>query len=223
MAFFDERTRMELQRRLADMVNPVRLVFFTQELECATCRETGQLLRELVDVSDKIQLDVYNFQLDREQVAAFGVDKIPATVVMGERDYGIRFYGIPSGYEFAALIDAILAVSRADSGLSPETRGKLRQVKAPLHIQVLVTPTCPYCPAAVRLAHRMAIESEWIRADMVEVSEFPYLITKYQVMGVPLTVVNETTFIEGALPEPVFVEKVLSALPAPSNGGESGT
>jgi len=75
----------------------------------------------------------------------------------------------------------------------------------------------------VRLAHRMAIESEWIRADMVEVSEFPYLITKYQVMGVPLTVVNETTFIEGALPEPVFVEEVLSALPAPSDGGESGT
>lgn len=75
----------------------------------------------------------------------------------------------------------------------------------------------------MRLAHRMAIESEWIRADMVEVSEFPYLITKYQVMGVPLTVVNETTFIEGALPEPVFVEEVLSALPAPSDGGESGT
>ncbi len=221
MAFLDERTRMELQRRLADMANPVRLVFFTQELECATCRETGQLLRELAGVSDKIRLEVYNFQLDREQVEAFGVDKIPATVVMGERDYGIRFYGIPSGYEFAALVDTILAVSRADSGLSPETREKLRQVKAPLHLQVLVTPTCPYCPAAVRLAHRMAIESEWIRADMVEVSEFPYLITKYQVMGVPLTVVNETTFIEGALPEPAFVEEVLSALPASS--GESGT
>jgi predicted DsbA family dithiol-disulfide isomerase len=62
----------------------------------------------------------------------------------------------------------------------------------------------------------MAIESEWIRADMVEVSEFPYLVTKYQVMGVPLTVVNETTFIEGARPEPVFVDDVLSALGPPS-------
>jgi len=68
----------------------------------------------------------------------------------------------------------------------------------------------------VRLAHRMAIESEWIRADMVEVSEFPYLITRYQVMGVPLTVVNETTFIEGARPESAFVEEVLSALSASS-------
>jgi len=62
----------------------------------------------------------------------------------------------------------------------------------------------------------MAIESEWIRADMVEVSEFPYLITRYQVMGVPLTVVNETTFIEGARPESAFVEEVLSALSASS-------
>ncbi|GBC81836.1 hypothetical protein HRbin10_00948 [bacterium HR10] len=68
----------------------------------------------------------------------------------------------------------------------------------------------------MRLAHRMAIESEWIRADMVEVSEFPYLITRYQVMGVPLTVVNETTFIEGARPESAFVDEVLSALSASS-------
>jgi glutaredoxin-like protein len=141
MAFLDERTRQELERRLADLVNPVRLVFFTQELECPTCRETGQLLRETAELSEKIHLDVYNFQLDRDQVEAFGVDKIPATVVMGERDYGIRFYGIPSGYEFASLVDAILAVSRGDSGLSPETREKLRRVNAPLHIQVLVTPT----------------------------------------------------------------------------------
>ncbi|GBC81835.1 hypothetical protein HRbin10_00947 [bacterium HR10] len=141
MAFLDERTRQELQRRLAELVHPVRLVFFTQELECPTCRETGQLLRETAELSEKIHLDVYNFQLDREQVEAFGVDKIPATVVMGERDYGIRFYGIPSGYEFASLVDAILAVSQGDSGLSPETRQKLRRVKEPLHIQVLVTPT----------------------------------------------------------------------------------
>lgn len=69
----------------------------------------------------------------------------------------------------------------------------------------------------------MAIECEWIRADMVEVSEFPYLITKYQVMGVPLTVVNETRFIEGALPEPLFVDEVLSALPTSSDGGGTGT
>jgi alkyl hydroperoxide reductase subunit AhpF len=74
-------------------------------------------------------------------VEAFGVDKIPATVVMGERDYGIRFYGIPSGYEFASLVEAIVAVSQRDSGLSPETREKLRRVNAPVHIQVLVTPT----------------------------------------------------------------------------------
>lgn len=64
----------------------------------------------------------------------------------------------------------------------------------------------------------MAIESPWIRADMVEVSEFPDLIAKYQVMGVPLTVVNETVRIEGARPEPIFVEEVLSAL---SSNGEN--
>jgi len=212
MSVLNDRIRLELQRRLTELVNPIKLVYFTQELECPTCRETGQLLKETAELSDKIQLEVYNFQLDREKVGQFKIDKIPATVVMGEKDYGIRFYGIPSGYEFASFLDALLTVSKGDSGLSPATREKLRAVSQPLHIQVFVTPTCPYCPAAVRLAHQFAMENDLIQADMVEAGEFPYLVNKYRVMGVPLTVVNETTFIEGARPEARFLEDVLMAI-----------
>ncbi len=208
----DDRLRGDIQKRLASLSRPITLVYFTQELECPTCRETGQLLRETAELSDKVRLEVYNFQLDREAVETFKVDKIPATVVMAEKDYGIRFYGIPSGYEFSTFLDTMLAVSRGDSELAPETREKIRAVTKPLHLQVFVTPTCPYCPAAVRLAHRMALESDLIRADMIEATEFPHLVTKYQVRGVPLTVVNETVFIEGARPEPLFVDAVLSAL-----------
>lgn len=137
----DDRIRGEIQKRLAGLSRPVTLVYFTQELECPTCRETGQLLRETAELSDKIRLEVYNFQLDRDKAEAFQIDKIPATVVMGEKDYGIRFYGIPSGYEFATFLDTMLAVSRGDSELAPETREKIRAVTKPLHLQVFVTPT----------------------------------------------------------------------------------
>ena len=213
MTFIEASTKQEILERLKELENPVRLVNFTQELECDYCRETRQLLEELSGLSDKISLEVYNFITDKEKAEAFGVDKIPATVVMGqEKDYGIRFYGIPAGYEFSALLETILAVSRGQSSLKEDTRKALQQIQMPVHLQVFVTPTCPYCPRAVFLGNQLALESEHIRADMVEVTEFPHLAQKYRVMGVPKTVANEQDVVEGAVPEEVLVERLRQVL-----------
>ncbi|MBN1400008.1 MAG: thioredoxin family protein [Anaerolineae bacterium] len=193
------------------LVKPVRLINFTQTIACQFCRETGQILEEVAALSDLISVETYNFVTDREIADQFGVDKIPATVIMSDRDYGIRFYGIPSGYEFTSLVEDIVDVSRGATELSEETRQKLEQIQDPLHIQVFVTPTCPYCPAAVRMAHSLAIASDKIRADMVEAIEFPHLANKYGVYGVPRNIINEDTQVEGALPEPLFLANVLQA------------
>jgi glutaredoxin-like protein len=128
---------------------------------------------------------------------------------LGAKDYGIRYYGIPSGYEFTSLIEDVVAVSTGDTGLSDETLEALTAITEPVHIQVFVTPTCPYCPGAVRMAHSMAMASDKIRADMVESIEFPYLANKYDVSGVPRTIINETVSLEGLGPEQLMVAKVL--------------
>lgn len=141
MAFIRESERKKLKPILDSLTNPIRMVFFTQEFECESCRDTGALLQETAALSDKITLETYNFQLDKEKVQQYGVDKIPALAILGERDYGVRFYGIPAGYEFSSVLDAIQAVSSGDSGLSAATREKLKAVTQPIHIQVLVTPT----------------------------------------------------------------------------------
>ena len=141
MVLFSERDRRETQDRLKDLESPVKLITFTQEQECPTCRETGQLLRELSELSEKLSLEIYDFQLDTAQVTRYQVDKIPATAVEGAKDYGIRFYGLPSGYEFATLLEDILLVSRGRSALRPETIERLRALDRPLHLQVFVTPT----------------------------------------------------------------------------------
>ena len=104
-------------------------------------REAKELLSELLGLSDKLSLEVYNFLLDKEKVAEYAVDKVPATAVRNGKDYGIRFYGLPAGYEFATLLDAILSVSQGDSGLKAENREKLAKVTQPVHLQVFVTPT----------------------------------------------------------------------------------
>jgi len=206
-----DKDKVQIQNRLADMDGKVHLVYFTQELECQFCHETGQLLRQVNTMSDKLSLDIHNFQLDKEKTKQYKIDKIPATVVVAEKDYGIRFFGVPAGYEFATLLEDIIAVSRGDSGLNDSTREQLKAVTKPVHIQVLVTPTCPYCPVAVRSAHAFAIENDNITADMVEITEFPHLAHKYNVRGVPKTVINEDIFIEGAVPENSLLEKVLEA------------
>jgi len=141
-----------------------------------------------------------------------GVDKIPAIALIGQEDYGVRFYGIPSGYEFASLLHAIRAVAAGKPELSEETLNALAEVTQSVHIQVFVTPTCPYCPTSVVLAHQMAIASPLVRADMVEAMEFPQLAIKHQVTGVPRTVINETAYVEGAAPESLVLERLQEAL-----------
>jgi glutaredoxin-like protein len=208
MPLLQDKDRKEVQKRLKEMKEPVKLVYFTQEMECQYCQQTHELLEELNSLSDNLSLEVYNFTLDKEKVKAYNIDKIPATVVEGKKDYGIRFYGIPFGYEFATLLDDIVQVSQNESGLSEETKDFLKNLDTELHFQVFVTPTCPYCPQAVILAHRMAMESDKIKADMVEASEFPHLSNKYNVMGVPRTIINEDHVIEGAAPEPTIIKKI---------------
>jgi len=132
---------LEIRERLKSMVHPVKLVHFTQELNLEYGREAKELLSELLGLSDKLSLEVYNFLLDKEKVAEYAVDKVPATAVRNGKDYGIRFYGLPAGYEFATLLDAILSVSQGDSGLKAENREKLAKVTQPVHLQVFVTPT----------------------------------------------------------------------------------
>src|SRR5579859_972465 len=131
----------EIRERFKQMVNPVKLVHFTQELNLEHGRVARQLLEELVGTSDKISVEVFNFLIDKEKVAEYKIDKVPATVVRDGKDYGIRFYGVPAGYEFSTLLDAILSVSAGDSGLRPETKEKLGKLAAPVHLEVFVTPT----------------------------------------------------------------------------------
>jgi len=211
----NEEDRAHLIQEFSALTEPVKLVMFTQTLECQYCAETRQICEELAGLSDKIELEVYNFATDKERADELGINKTPAIAILrgGElpKDYGIRFYGIPSGYEFGTLVEDILIVSGGKTKLRAETRQQLKNLTTPSLIQVFVTPTCPYCPRAVSLAHQLAVESEHIRADMVEAIEFPHLSNKYGVMGVPRTVFNDTVHVEGAVPEPLFVQKLLES------------
>ena len=213
MPLMDQDTQNQVRELLQAVEKPVTLRMFTQEFECGYCQETRQITEEVAELNDLVSVEVYHFVDDKAEADAIGVDKIPAIAVLGEggKDYGIRFYGIPSGYEFTSLLEAILLVGTGKLDLQQETLDFLAGLEGPLHLQVFVTPTCPYCPRAVVLAHKLAYASEKVRGDMIEVTEFPHLGQRYNVMGVPRTVINEEDYIEGAAPEAMLLEKLKAA------------
>ena len=203
-----QHLKEEFEKNLKD---EVRILVFTQEVECSACSQVRELAEEVGAVSDKVKVEIYDFVKDSDKAKEYQIDKVPAIAVIGKRDYGIRFYGFPYGYEFSPFIDSMINVSRGATNLSEETKKKLMSIEKPVHIQVFVSLTCPYCPRVTSLAHQFAIENVLIRADMIDAAEFPYLVQKYSIMSVPKTVINEKTEFLGAVPEELFVQQILFA------------
>jgi glutaredoxin-like protein len=222
MGMLKDEDRKTLEGVFAKLANDVRIVMFTQEHECQFCASTREILEEVAGLSERISLEVLDFVKDEARAKEYGVDKVPATILLGEKDHGIRLYGVPAGYEFATLVQDIAHLGARDPGLPKEVLETLASVQTPVHIQVLVSPTCPYCPRAVLAAHRFAMASAHIRADMVEITEFPHLAVKYEVQGVPVTVINEAHRIPGAVPEADLASIVVHAAGGHAEGDHHG-
>lgn len=211
MTMIQEKDRQVLQQRLSGLPNTVKLVVFTTSQQPETSELISQLMQDLVSASGGT-LTLEQHALEAEPIVAqeYGITLGPAVVIRSEeKDYGVRYLGIPAGFEFASLIGAIEDVGKGDPGLSPDSRLMLANLRNPVHIRVFVTYGCPYCPAAVRLAHKLAMASDLITAEGISSEEFPELANQFGVMAVPKTVVNDRHSFEGALPEPAFVQQVL--------------
>ena len=187
-----------------------RLVLVSGASASGTSNATRELAEALVGAADgKVRLDVVEVPLGEA-----GEDLPRMTIAREGEAPRIEFRGLPSGYEFATLVDA---VERASSGhqLSAESSAKLAALDGDVEVMVFVTPTCQYCPSAASVANRMAVASDRVRAVTVEANEFPVLSSRFGVQGVPMTVVNGEASFVGALPERSFVERVLE-LAAPA-------
>ncbi len=144
--------RDQIRDHLAqNMTDAVQVVHFTQgesplfvpgRSECQYCKETRELLQEVSELSDKIELTVYDLVRDKAEAERYGVDSVPATIFTSAHAMGVlRYFGVPSGYEFAEVFETLVDLSNAESGLSQETLDKLATIENPVHIQVFVTPT----------------------------------------------------------------------------------
>ncbi len=217
-SLLNDDVKKQVKEVFADLKEPVEILFFGQKEDCDYCEDTKQLVQEVAELSDLIDLQVYDLAENADLAKQYNVDKAPGLVIGGKEDsqvvdYGIRYAGIPAGHEFSSLIQDLLTVSSRESGLNEATREFLKGLSEPVHLQVFVTPTCPYCPRAVILAHKMALESPNVQAEMVEATEFPMLSSQYNVSGVPDTSINfGKSKVVGAVPEENLVAEIKRAL-----------
>lgn len=214
MSLINEADKKQIFEMFSKNVSgDVNLMLFydPSEAKCPYCNATIELIKELSGMEKRITLTMYDINESQKEAKFLGIDKVPALIVGGKKIYNVVYFGIPSGYEFSSLLSDIIDASNGTTSLSDDTKEKLKAVNKPIDIKVFVTPTCPYCPGAVRLAHQFAMENRMIRSSMIEAQEFMELAGKYAVMGVPKTVINDTASLEGAQPEEMLLKYVLEA------------
>lgn len=209
MALLNDEISQNVKQILADLPNEVKLLVFTTKDNCDYCKEIVQLAEEVAATSEKVVAEVSDFQ---DVPQALDIAMSPSIAIVGAKDYGIRYYGIPSGHEFSTLLAGIQKASYGETELDAQTQTYLDSLTKPVNIKVFVTPTCPYCPRSAILAYNMAVASDYVVAEVVESMEFEDLSMKHNVMGVPLSVINDQERLEGAAPPQMMVNAIRTAL-----------
>jgi glutaredoxin-like protein len=211
-ALIGKEDKSEIERLfLSRLAGEVRILLFTSKQGCLYCNQTRQLLEEIASLTDKIKLEVLDKDEEVTRAAEMAVDTAPTTVVVASNGAKLRYVGMPGGRQLRSLVEDIVDAFRGRAEMDEATREIIRRVNTPTVIKVFVTPVCLYSPLVVRSAHRFALENPMISALMIETLEFPELAKKYNVVGVPRTVINDKVAFDGAPAEEVFAEKVLEA------------
>ena len=200
--------RAAISKALAAVATPVTLIFFEQSIGCDACAPTRRLLEQIQELTDRITIETLNLVLEKDRAEQYGIDRVPAIVVSAPGRDRIRFYGAPFGNELMSLVDAIRMTGTGETGLSEQSRAQLKTLTKRVDVKVFFTPTCVYCPRMITLANEMAVDSPLVNATAIDATEFPDLVRRYNVNGVPKTVINDSIEIMGAAPEEELVTAI---------------
>lgn len=225
MALLGEQEQKIVRDRLANLEREVESILFVDSSTivapgkepCVYCKETRQLMEEFIPLTDKLSLVVHDIATEegKQKAVEMKVEAVPTLIMraQGSDAVNLRYRGIPAGYEFASLLEDIEMIGRDGHGLPEDVVATLEALPSEVNIQVFVTPTCPYCPQAVRTAHRFAYASPKVTGEMVEAQEFPALSQKHNIGGVPDAVINGgVQRVLGAQPVSAFLDAVKRAV-----------
>ena len=212
MSLIREEDKEEIKKMFEnELKDPVKIIYFSGKND-AYGKQIEEILGEVSKLSDKIIYEKKDFESSKDEAEKLGITTTPCISIGSDKGYKIKYCGIPSGYEFSSFIEDIKHVSTGTNHVSDEAKEKLKSISKPVKIMVFVTPTCPYCPRAVSMAHQFAMENNNIDASMIEAIEYRELSEKYNVMAVPKIVINDKVEFEGAVPEKIFLDNLMKAV-----------
>lgn len=197
--------KTEIKKMLASMDSKVDILLFTSESGCFSCSKTQTLMKELDQLSDKITLKSYDTEKNKDMATKYNIELVPAIVIVGKEDYGIKHYGFPGGKEFNPLLEVIISSSMNRPKTSEEITKKVNTITNPVEVKIFVTPTCPSCPDMVRGAYYYSLVSDKVSTVTIMSNEFEEYSEKYKISAVPTVIFNEKFSREGQMAEEAFV------------------
>ena len=212
MSIIQEQDKNIIKYRLSKLKRSAKVVCFLHQYGSDECDEVRELLSELEQLSSKLIFTVFDIEKNKQEAEHYQVERVPAIFILTGSESRIRFYGMPGGYQMESFLEAIEMVGNEITGLQPQTLEQIKSISVPVKLQVFVNPKCPYCPAVVIMAHRLALASANITSEMIEIMEFPELVSQYNVHGVPKVVINESHYFEGVLPEDLYIDEIMKAI-----------
>jgi hypothetical protein len=134
-----------IRAALHDLGHDVTLRSYTSDIDSAYARNERALLEEIAAASPRLALEILADRWDAAREEAAGIARTPVIVVAGrgpdgERDHGLRYYGLPDGYELPTFLATIRAVADGDSGLGEHARATLAGLTTPRHLEVFASP-----------------------------------------------------------------------------------
>ena len=212
-SLIDESVKIAVKQRFADLKHQVIIKVFSTKGHCLFCNEMLALVNSIAQLSDKIKVEVCQCDKNDPLAKKYNITDHPAISIEGDKDYRIRFYGVPAGKEFTSLIETIILVSNREATLSPQVKDLLKKINKKVNLKVFVTLDCPYCPAMVLRANKLALSSEFITTEMIESSQFAQLAMDYNIFGVPNTIINNGRGrVDGLVTEEALITEIINTL-----------
>lgn len=158
-----------------------------------------EVMESLAESSEKITVSYIEEDSAEDGGFDYMPERLPAAVVLDKdkKDYGIIFYGTPTLGVFRAFVRVVVMLSTGKKDLEDEMAEKVGELEK-TELQVLVTPSTPKCDETIMVAANFAFCSEGTRCSITELIEFPEIAERYEVLGVPKTIVDEEVRFTGS-------------------------
>jgi len=199
-----------VEAKFSHLEHDVKLVFFGRESDITQCRQAKDLFKCVASVTAKIGYEEYNFSINKEKSREYGIFDVPALAIIGEKDFGVRYYGCPTGLEVINFLENVVLVSRGRAQLPAEVVSRLQTLDQEVRLKVFLSDVCPYSHPVAKLALKLAIACDHISIDVIDATEFLEEAEKYNVRGIPMTVINECKSFYGSLPAEEYLNMIIS-------------